>query len=147
MERHDYFFAKVEAFDCWYWTAQLTPDGYGRFWDGTRMVMAHRWAYEYLTGDTIGELTVDHRCKVTACVNPDHMEIVTDEENRERGACKYAALIAKENQTHCKHGHEFTDENTYLYGKGRWRGCRACRRRNSNASYRRITAASIEENA
>jgi hypothetical protein len=38
-------------------------------------------------------------------------------------------------KTHCKQGHEFTPENTYVYRTGK-RACRMCRAQWSNANYR-----------
>ena len=54
-----------------------------------------------------------------ACVNPGHIEAVTNQENVRRGA---AAV------THCRNGHEFTPENTYLTPRDGYRQCRACSR-------------------
>lgn len=39
-------------------------------------------------------------------------------------------------QTHCKHGHEFTPENTMLHARGRGRRCRACMHAQSKARWR-----------
>jgi hypothetical protein len=36
--------------DCWLWTGHNETMGYGRFWDGKKNKMAHRWAYEYSIG-------------------------------------------------------------------------------------------------
>ncbi len=38
--------------------------------------------------------------------------------------------------THCKHGHEFIAENTYVRPGSKKRDCRACHRRRSRTSYR-----------
>lgn len=82
----DRFFDKVDdTGECWEWTAQLNADGYGRFWDGERMVMAHRWAYEALEAPIPGGLQIDHLCRNTACVNPDHLEPVDNKTNSHRG--------------------------------------------------------------
>lgn len=96
------FFGLVEVNDCWEWKGRQTPDGYGRFWNGSKLVMAHRWVYEHLTQTELGELTIDHLCKNRLCENPDHMEPVTDEENRRRGGCRFASRIAQQRRTHCK---------------------------------------------
>lgn len=125
---------RVEITDgCWLWRATRVWSGYGRFWqpDGSR-VYAHRWAYEQMVGPIPEGLQLDHTCHnadlscpggVTcphrACVNPRHLEPVTALVNIMRGRTIAAAHSA---QTHCKRGHEFTPENTYL-----WRGGRSCR--------------------
>jgi hypothetical protein len=139
MERADYFFGHVQINDCWDWTGTHTKDNYGRFWDGSRMVMAHRWVYEHLTQTVIGELTIDHRCTNTLCVNPDHMEPVTDAVNRARGGARFAATIAQERRTHCKRGHAFTPENTKVQGT-KERVCRTCANMKRREWYRRTKA-------
>jgi len=104
---------------CWLWLGSLTTEGYGRW--SRKCLMAHRISYELVHGPIPKDLEVDHLCRVHACVNPNHMEIVTRKENILRGTAP-SARFAK--ATHCKHGHEFNLKNTY------WRkhGGRACRR-------------------
>ena len=73
------FWAKVDKTDdCWLWTANRTNAGYGHFWLDRRMVLAHRFAYELLIGPIPDGLTLDHLCRVRACVNPAHLEAVTN---------------------------------------------------------------------
>jgi len=75
------FVAKVEKTDtCWIWIASKNAKGYGAF-NGT---MAHRWSYEYYKRPIPVGWQIDHLCKVTSCVNPDHLEAVTLEENLRR---------------------------------------------------------------
>ena len=121
----DRFWSKVDTGgECWLWLASLYPGGYGNFWDGTRHVRAHRWAYERLVGPIPEGLQLDHLCRVRVCVNPDHLEPVTNRENIMRGE----GLTAKQaRQTHCKRGHEFTEANTYLQKRDGGRVGRVCR--------------------
>lgn len=126
------FWNKIEQGEngCWLWTAQRCR-GYAIFRYKGKSSKAHRAAYLVLVGDIPDGLQCDHLCRVPHCVNPEHIELVTPGENTRR----YPGCGI--NQTHCKHGHEFTEANTY-----RWRGkygihrhCRACqserdRRRN-----------------
>lgn len=117
------FFDRVQKADdgCWLWTGFINHGGYGRFSiSHTQGVMAHRWAYEHWVGPIPDGLTIDHLCRVTRCVNPEHLEPVTIQVNEQRAAAHNAT------KTHCKHGHEFTPENTRVLPNGR-RECRACR--------------------
>lgn len=122
------FWSKVEVDEsgCWRWTG-ARAHGYGRFWAGRRSAaghpsaeMAHRFAYELLVGQIPDGLEIDHLCRNRACVNPAHLEPVTRLINQRRGN---APMQAQRKQTHCKRGHAFDDENTYI-----WRGMRRCRR-------------------
>ena len=76
---------------CWLWTASTDKDGYGQFGvgsqiDGTAtMAKSHRWAHEHLVGPIPEGLQIDHLCRVRSCVNPGHLEPVTNRENLRRG--------------------------------------------------------------
>jgi hypothetical protein len=124
----DRWWTSVEKTDtCWLWTGYLADQGYGRFSPsgGAKYTTAHRWGYEALVGPVPDGLVVDHLCRVRHCVNPAHLEPVTQRENILRGEGLSAANAAK---THCKRGHEFTPENTALI-RGGWgieRRCRTC---------------------
>ena len=108
------FWGKVAKTDeCWNWTAATTY-GYGvmGFHESGkhRTVRAHRVSYELLIGPIPEDLVIDHLCRNRACVNPDHMELVTIGTNVLRGE----GLTAKYAQaTHCDNGHEYTEANTY----------------------------------
>jgi hypothetical protein len=71
-----------------------------------------------LVGPIPDGLVIDHLCRVRHCVNPAHMEPVTDRENVFRG---FAAI------THCPKGHEYTADNTYIPPSTGSRECRRCR--------------------
>lgn len=98
-----------------------------RLIDGKRK-QGHTVAYIEKHGAIPEGMVLDHLCRNRACINPDHLEPVTQRENILRGE----GVAAKNAQkTHCKHGHQFTKENTYLYqGK---RLCRECRRLHEKA--------------
>lgn len=71
---------------CWIWQAALNSGGYGTTTDGSgRGVMAHRLVYEHYRGTIPEGLFLDHLCRNPACVNPDHLEPVTNSENVRRG--------------------------------------------------------------
>lgn len=86
----DRFWSKVQITDtCWLWTDTPTADGYGRFYDGNKKVLAHRfsWALHFKT-DIEGQ-ELDHRCLVPLCVNPNHLRIVTRKQNNENRSGAY----------------------------------------------------------
>jgi hypothetical protein len=104
---------------CWLWKNAPATNGYGQFFiDGKRRA-AHRVVYELLLGPVPVGLVLDHLCRVRLCVNPHHLEPVTDEENIDRSPVHNGA------KTHCKRGHDFTTANTYLQPSG-GRRCRTC---------------------
>lgn len=97
---------------CEIW-AGPTLKGYGRARSGE---LAHRHSYRLAKGEIPAGLELDHVCKTPLCVNPDHLEPVTREENMRR---RYATY------THCANGHEYTEANTYRRPNGH-RDCRTC---------------------
>lgn len=116
--------------DCHLWTGRINRGGYGQLSLGGRTCLAHRLAYEQAHGPIPAELVVDHLCRTRHCVNPAHMEIVTQAENLRRGR-KFAGL-----DVHCKHGHPWSDENTTTGSRGQ-RVCRECNRIKSKAYFAR----------
>ena len=117
---------RPELGPCWSWAAGRNGCGYGTFRAGGRMVYAHRFAYELLVGPITPGLQVDHLCRARNCVNPAHMEPVTQQENFERGLGPMAIGRWQRAKTHCPAGHSYDVANIYWY-KGR-RYCRPCHR-------------------
>lgn len=113
------FWSHVEEYgDCLIWVGYRNKQGYGRFRHLGNSVQAHRYAYASTQGVIPFGMHVDHHCYNTSCVNPGHLELVTQFENNERAGARI---------THCKQGHEYTESNTILRN-GRHRGCRRCMR-------------------
>ena len=124
---------------CWIWKGHRSPiepkkrgGGYGMFWTGTTMMLAHRWIYTQYYGAIPAGMTVDHRCQTPACVNPRHLRVASIRENILWGTHNPAAINAK--KTHCPAGHPYSPENTY-HQKNRARRCRSCLARRRRQGY------------
>lgn len=108
---------------CWEWRGTVTTAGYGSFCVDGWPYLAHRLSYERFVGPIANGLHLDHLCRNTICINPKHLEPVTARVNTLRGVGPSARNAVK---THCKDGHEFNEENTYVCKRGK-RYCRPCR--------------------
>ena len=82
------FWAKVDKDapnGCWIWTGSLNALGYGFFFYKGQTRLAHRVVHELSKGTFPEGLVTDHLCRTPACVNPNHLEPVTNRENTIRG--------------------------------------------------------------
>lgn len=116
------------ATGCWIWKGKLKY-GYGRIHFGGRKgesKLAHKIAYEMLIGPVPTGLELDHLCRQRSCCNPEHLEPVTHAENCRRGISSLITKARHKAKTHCKFGHEFTEQNTYRRLRGR--ACYTCRK-------------------
>ena len=119
----DRFLSKVNKTEsCWLWTGTTagTKSCYGTFRVGTRSIdpkiYAHRFSYQTFVGVIPQGLEIDHLCRNSLCVRPDHLEPVTHEENSRRARW-----------TECANGHDLTDDKNCCFDRlGRRRGCRIC---------------------
>lgn len=107
---------------CWVWLASCGSHGYGQIGSHSTVMLAHKFAYESEVGTVPIGLQLDHLCRNRKCVNPAHLEPVTQQENIRRG--QSGAYLAA--RTHCPRGHEYAGDNLYIRPDGRGRECRAC---------------------
>ncbi len=120
---------------CWLWIGSVqVRGGYGRTADPRgdqgKRVLAHRLSYELTVGPIPPGKTLDHLCRVTRCVNPAHLEPVTDVENVLRGE---GAPAKNARKVSCKYGHPLDSSNTIERADGN-RECRSCSRELQRAS-------------
>lgn len=108
---------------CWVWTRALSK-GYGQKWVDGRTVKAHTWSYERAYGPVPDGLVLDHLCRQRDCVNPDHLEPVTQGENMRRAMTP--TMIAFRTGI-CVRGHPYTPESAYYRADGS-KQCRVCER-------------------
>lgn len=121
----DRFWDKVAIIpfhECWEWVGAVGSGGYGHMRVEGKTPKAHRISYELNVGPIPEGLVLDHLCRNTLCVRPEHLEPVTQRVNVLRGG-GVAAVAAR--KTHCLRGHEYTVENTLVDNWGRH--CRACK--------------------
>ncbi len=110
--------------DCWIWTGSKVygrSSIYGQFYNGDRNELAHRYSYGNFVMEIPRGMTIDHECRKTLCVNPNHLRPMTLRENILIGTGPTAKNAKK---THCPKGHEYTKDNIV----GAFRNARECRR-------------------
>ena len=108
--------------ECIVWTGGKNKEGYGLIRLGDKREMTHRAAYILQVGQIPKDKVIDHLCRNPSCINVEHMELVCEKENILRGRSPSAI---NHNKTHCVHGHEFNESNTWESVKGK-RHCREC---------------------
>ena len=140
--KDDRFWSKVKKTDgCWLWQGAVNARGYGWFYigqhrQGTRRAFeAHRFAYQVLVGSVPPGKELDHLCRNSLCVKPEHLEPVTHRENILRGESPFAINSRKE---YCHRGHRLEGENLILQYKPDGyieRRCRTCTRAKKRRAY------------
>lgn len=118
---------------CWLWTAAKNRKGYGQFRYKGTLYIAHRFSFEYYKKESLRDLHIMHTCDTPSCVNPKHLKAGTNQDNVDD---KMAKKRDKKNTiTHCKNGHEFTEDNTRIRKSDNSRQCRTCERKNCSDYY------------
>ncbi|PYQ25660.1 MAG: HNH endonuclease [Acidobacteria bacterium] len=115
---------------CWLYTGGIGDHGYARFYlprrgsKRPRLRWGHQVAYELFIGSVPAGRQLDHTCRVRHCINPTHVEPVTQKINLLRGV-GFSAINAR--KTHCPEGHPYDSLNTWHRQTGA-RRCRTCHR-------------------
>lgn len=107
---------------CWIWSGKPRPDGYGKVYIKGKGFYVHRVVYEILVGKIPKGRQLDHLCRNRICVNPKHLEPVTNRENVLRGTGISAQNHRKNS---CIHGHPLSGKNVRITKEGH-RDCREC---------------------
>lgn len=120
---------------CWIWTAAKSSTGYGNMRFMGRNFGAHRITFELVKGAIPRGLVLDHLCVNPICVNPDHLEAVTDRVNVMRSQSPAIRVFLT---NICLNGHDRSGRNIIFINKGRpneTRVCRVCFNANKRRSY------------
>lgn len=126
---------RVPMSGCWLWTGKLSDSGYGLLSmrlpgrNGPVPVRAHRLSYEQEYGQITDESCVLHKCDVRSCINPYHLFLGDRKDNAQdmisKGRDSSQSTVNRA-KTHCKNGHELTEENLVPAYRHRGRICQIC---------------------
>lgn len=140
--RLEKFHLKDKESGCWNWVGVIRKDGYGSIIYNGKRWRAHRASYKEFIGDIPVGILVCHKCDNPGCINPEHLFLGTDADNRHDGMRKGRITFDhlrlynpkrgrqkgtknKSVSTHCRRGHEYVNGNLIM-NKGR-RICRICK--------------------
>lgn len=128
---------KLDTDGCWLWQAHKDGCGYGWCSTGGKQLKTHRYVYFLLNTNVSKKFLVLHKCDKPGCCNPSHLFHGTHTDNMRDMISKGRKFETL--KTHCKHGHEFTEYNTYI-APNKTRKCRTCiHRRHNEFRQRKLT--------
>jgi hypothetical protein len=114
------------ASGCWLWAGYRDCKGYGRVHFQGHSYTAHRAVYVKHVGPIPDGYVLDHLCRVTSCVNPNHLDPVTTRVNLGRGVGPTSVRITARLDGTCINGHDV--EKVGLHRQGRGWTCAQCGR-------------------
>ena len=124
---------EVRADGCWHWTGWHSNalDGVGAkapyavIQINKKTTTAHRHFYSLANNVVLDSKThVHHKCRNTLCVNPDHLEQLS-QANHNRLHDAFGPINAKLKES-CAHGHLWTPESTRLDKRDGSKSCKIC---------------------
>lgn len=112
---------------CWEYQGYIHPKGYGILSYRGKAWRTHRLSYFLNRGPIPEGMVICHTCDNRKCCNPLHLFLGTFDINNKDMAAKSRCKYSVKAWPACKHGHEFTPENTWICKNG-WRHCKECGR-------------------
>lgn len=107
---------------CMEFMGSLYKNGYGQLWNGKRNEQTHRISYRLYVGEIPDGKEIDHLCRNRCCVNPNHLDLVSHQENIARS---HTVMGENHRKTHCIRGYSLSVENLIIT-KQNTRQCRIC---------------------
>lgn len=135
-----------EATQCWLWTGHIGTDGYGRVTIKRRNLRAHRVAYAISKGQIPAGWVIDHRCREPKCINPDHLDPVTQQVNVARGIGVTAEASRNWLMGLCGNGHNLSEVGVHKQGKA-WTCAQCGRDRVARYKQRKLAALAVAKRA